>query len=211
VNRPGRAEGAHPGVQQEAAPVSCGWIAIALALCCVTGVARAESLFQEPAWRGFTADHKAYRAGDVLTVQVFEQSSASSSAETGTRRSNHLQAELSHGSNKVAQATLAASGDFDGGGRTQRASRLLTTVTVTVQEVLPGGQLRIAGTQAVTVNQEQQRVSIEGVVRPVDISDGNMVQSTRIAQARITYVGEGDLTERGRPAWWRRLLDGVGL
>jgi flagellar L-ring protein FlgH len=211
VSRPNGRQGAHPGVQLEGAAVSRGRIAIALALCCVTGLVRAESLFHEPAWRGFTADNKAFRPGDVLTVQVLEHSSASSSAETGTRRSNRLQAELSHGSNKVAQAALAASGDFDGGGRTQRASRLLTTVTVTVQEVLPGGQLRIAGTQAVTVNQEQQRVSLEGVVRPEDISDGNLVQSTRIAQARITYVGEGDLTERGRPAWWRRLLDGVGL
>ena len=93
----------------------------------------------------------------------------------------------------------------------RRASRLLTTVTVSVQEVLPGGQLRVAGTQSVTVNDELQRVTLEGIVRPADISDGNVVQSTRIAQARITYVGEGDLTERGRPAWWRRLLDALGL
>jgi flagellar L-ring protein precursor FlgH len=147
----------------------------------------------------------------VLTVLVLENASASSSADTGTRRTNQLQSELAHGSDKVAQSSLAVGGDFDGGGRTQRASRLLTTVTVTVQEVLPGGQLRIAGTQSLTVNEELQRVSLEGVVRSVDISDGNVVHSTRIAQARITYVGEGDLTERNRRAWWRRLLDAVGL
>jgi flagellar L-ring protein precursor FlgH len=180
-----------------------------LVLLCASG--HAQSLFREEAWRGLTADNKAYRPGDVLTVQVFENSSASSSAETGTRRDNRLQAELTHGSHKPSQAALAVAGEFDGGGRTQRASRLLTTVTVSVQEVLPGGQLRIAGTQSVTVNDELQRVTLEGIVRPVDISDGNVVQSTRIAQARITYVGEGDLTERGRPAWWRRLLDGLGL
>jgi flagellar L-ring protein precursor FlgH len=173
--------------------------------------AQAQSLFREETFRGLTADNRAYRPGDVLTVQVFENSSATSSAETGTRRSNHLQTELAHGSNKAAQASLAVAGDFDGGGRTQRASRLLTTVTVTVQEVLPQGQLRIAGTQSVTVNEEAQRVTLEGIVRPVDISDGNVVQSTRIAQARITYVGEGDLSDRNRRAWWRRLLDALGL
>lgn len=173
--------------------------------------AGAQSLFPQGGWRGFTADNKAYRPGDVLTVQVFENTSASSSAETGTRRTNRLAAELAHGSSKVAESSLAVSGDFDGGGRTQRASRLLTTVTVTVQEVLPGGQLRVAGTQAVTVNEEQQRVTLEGVVRPADISDGNVVQSTRIAEARITYDGEGDLTERNRRAWWRQLLDALGL
>lgn len=187
-------------------------ITLVAALQVATGpAAQAQSLFEEENWRGFTADNKAYRPGDVLTVQVLENSSATTSADTGTHRNNQLRAELAHGSNKVAQASLAASGDFDGGGRTQRASRLLATVTVTVQEVLPQGQLRIAGTQSVTVNEELQRVTLEGVVRPADISDGNVVQSTRIAQARITYVGEGDLTERNRRAWWRKLLDALGL
>src|SRR4029078_5709406 len=92
--------------------------------------AQGSSLYNESTFRPLTADNKAYRPGDVLTVQVFENSSASTSAETGTRRSNHLQAELAHGSNKTAQASLSVAGDFDGGGRTQRASRLLTTVTV---------------------------------------------------------------------------------
>jgi flagellar L-ring protein precursor FlgH len=189
-------------------------IALALLAACQlfpVPLARAQSLFQAETWHGFTADHKAYRPGDVLTVQVFENSSASTSADTGTRRANHLGAELAHGSNRVAQASLGVNGDFDGGGRTQRTSRLLATLSVVVQEVLPGGQLRVAGTQSVTVNEELQRVTLEGLVRPVDISDGNVVQSTRIAQARITYVGEGDLSERNRRAWWRKLLDALGL
>jgi flagellar L-ring protein precursor FlgH len=190
-----------------------GVATLLLALCTLAAApaSSAQSLFQEESWRGFTADNKAYRPGDVLTVQVFENSSASSSADTGTRRANHLGAELAHGSNRVAQASLGVNGDFDGGGRTQRASRLLATLSVVVQEVLPGGQLRVAGTQSVTVNEELQRVTLEGLVRPVDISDGNVVQSTRIAQARITYVGEGDVSERNRRAWWRKLLDALGL
>jgi flagellar L-ring protein precursor FlgH len=190
-----------------------GVATLLLALCTLAAApaSSAQSLFQEESWRGFTADNKAYRPGDVLTVQVFENSSASSSADTGTRRANHLGAELAHGSNRVAQASLGVNGDFDGGGRTQRASRLLATLSVVVQEVLPGGQLRVAGTQSVTVNEELQRVTLEGLVRPVDISAGNVVQSTRIAQARITYVGEGDVSERNRRAWWRKLLDALGL
>jgi flagellar L-ring protein precursor FlgH len=184
---------------------------LVIALCSAVLGAQGQSLFREETWRGLTTDNKAFRPGDVLTVQVFESSSATSSAETDTRRSNRLQAELAHGSSKVAEAALSVAGEFDGGGRTQRASRLLTTVTVTVQEVLPQGQLRIAGTQSIVVNEELQRVTLEGLVRPLDISDGNIVQSTRIAQARITYVGEGDLTERNRRAWWRRLLDALGV
>ena len=185
--------------------------AAVMAMGLLASVALAQSLFDERSWRGLTADDKAFRPGDVLTVQVLENSSGSSTADTGTRRNNRLQAELAHGSRTVAETQLVAGGDFDGGGRTQRSSRLLTTLTVVVQEVLPGGHLRVAGTQSVTVNEEAQTVTLEGVVRPSDISPGNVVQSPRIAQARITYVGEGDLTERSRRAWWRRLLDALGL
>lgn len=173
--------------------------------------AQTQSLYHEDSWRSLTADHKAFRPGDVLTVQVFENATASSTSDTGTRRNNRLQAELSHSGRVAAQTSLAVGGDFDGGGRTQRSSRLLTTVSVVVQEVLPTGQLRVAGAQSVRVNDELQTVTLEGLVRPVDISDGNVVQSTRVAAARITYQGEGDVADRGRRPWWRRLLDDVGL
>jgi flagellar L-ring protein precursor FlgH len=170
----------------------------------------AQSLFREEAWRGLTGDNKAFRAGDVLTVQVFENSSASTSADTDTRRVNRLSGELMYGS-RASHLALGLGSEFGGGGTTQRASRLLATLSVVVQEVLPGGQLRVAGTQDLTVNDESQKVRLEGVVRPVDITDGNVVQSTRIADARITYVGQGDITERGRRAWWRTLLDMLGF
>ncbi|TFY97088.1 flagellar basal body L-ring protein FlgH [Ramlibacter humi] len=186
-------------------------LAAALLAAAAFPAVRAQSLFREDTWRPLTGDNKAYRPGDVLTVQVYENSSAVSSADTGTRRNNNLNAELTHGARVVGESSARLGGDFDGGGRTQRTSRLLTTLTVTVQEVLPGGQLRVAGTQAVTVNNELQRVTLEGLVRPADISDGNVVQSTRIADARITYLGEGDISERQQRAWWRQLADFLGL
>lgn len=172
--------------------------------------ALAQSLFREEAWRGLTGDNKAFRAGDVLTVQVFENSSASTSADTDTRRINRLSGELLHGS-RTSHLSVGLGSEFGGGGSTQRTSRLLTTLTVLVQEVLPGGQLRVSGTQDLTVNDESQKVRLEGVVRPVDITDGNVVQSTRIADARITYIGQGDVTDRTRRAWWRTLLDMLGF
>lgn len=185
--------------------------ALLLAASAVLSVAQAQSLFNEGTWRPLTGDNKAFRPGDVLTVQVYENSSATTSADTGTRRNNSLGAELAHGATTVGQTSVRVGGDFDGGGRTQRTNRLLATLTVTVQEVLPGGQLRVAGTQAVTVNNELQKVTLEGLVRPVDISDGNVMQSTRIADARITYIGEGDLSERQQRSWWRSLADFLGF
>lgn len=180
-------------------------------LLALAGAAGAESLYREHSYRPLTADNKAFRVGDVLTVQVFENSSATTTAETGTRRKNSIGAALSHSSGTVAQTGIVANGDFDGGGRTQRTNRVLITVSVSVRNVLANGDLQIAGEQLLLVNNEQQRVTLEGRVRPQDVSDGNIVLSTRIADARITYLGEGEVSERQQRAWWRKLLDLAGL
>lgn len=175
------------------------------------GAANAASLYDEATFRALAADNKAHRIGDVLTVQVFENSSASTTADTDTRRKNNLNAELFHVSGRVAQTGIGVGGDFDGGGRTQRSNRVLITLSVSVREVLPNGDLRIAGEQFLLVNSEQQRVTLEGRVRPQDVSDGNVVMSTRLADARITYLGEGDVSQRQQRAWWRKVLDWVGM
>ncbi len=186
-------------------------LALVMALSAVAPVA-AESLYQEGSFRPLTADNKAFRVGDALTIQVFENSSASTSANTGTRRGNDIAGSVTHTGNKVVgQLGIGVTGEFDGGGKTQRANKLLATLTVTVQQVLPNGELKVAGEQLLTVNDELQKVNLEGRVRPQDISDGNVVLSTRLADARITYVGEGDVSDRARRSGWRRILDWLGL
>jgi flagellar L-ring protein precursor FlgH len=80
-----------------------------------------------------------------------------------------------------------------------------------VRDVLPNGDLLVGGEQLLAINDEQQKVVLQGRVRPQDISDGNVVLSTRLADASITYQGEGTLSERQQRAWWRKLLDWVGL
>ncbi len=184
---------------------------------CVTSMAaatlaRAESLYDENRYRALASDHKAFQVGDVLTVQVIENSSAATTTDTATQRKNNLSANVTYPRTGFqAGGTLAVSGDFDGGGTTQRTNRLLATLTVKVKEVLPNGDLKIAGEQLLTVNQEHHKVTVEGRVRPVDVSTDNVVLSTRLADARIDYVGQGDLSERQKRAWWRKLLDWVGF
>ena len=190
---------------------TAGFLSIALALTGLTADASATSLYNEAMFRPLTADNKAFRIGDVLTVQVFENSSATATADTGTHRKNNLNAELTHGSRRAAQTGIVAGGEFEGGGRTQRANRILITLSVSVTEVLGNGDLRIAGEQRLLVNQEQQKVTLEGRVRPQDVSDGNVIHSTRLADARITYLGEGEVSQRQQRAWWRKLLDWAGI
>jgi len=173
--------------------------------------AHAQSLYDEANFRPLTADNKAYKLGDIITVQVYENSSATTSSDTGTSRKNNLSAGVSRDGSQLKQIGASVSGDFDGGGKTQRANRLLATLTVTVKKVLANGDMLIGGEQSLTVNEEVQKVNIEGRIRPIDVSDGNVILSTRIADAKITYVGEGELTERQKRAWWRKFLDWFGL
>jgi flagellar L-ring protein precursor FlgH len=180
----------------------------------VTLSARAESLYNEGTFRPFTGDNRASRVGDLITVQVYENSSASSTTDTSTQRKNGMSASLGTSAingGRALSGSLAVGGDFDGGGTTQRANKLLATLTVSVREVLPNGDLKIAGEQLLTVNGEKHKVKIEGRVRPDDIAAGNVVLSTRLADARLVYAGDGELSERAKRSWWRRLLDALGF
>lgn len=185
---------------------------LAAALALLVPPARAEDLYDPSTFRPLASDDRAFRVGDALTVQVYESSSASSSTDTATQRRNNLSAsfELVDPSRRYG-GTLGVDGEFAGGGTTQRANRLLAVLTVTVREVLPNGELRVAGEQVLKVNEEKHRVVVEGRVRARDVSTDNVVLSTRLADARITYVGDGDLSSRQRRGWWRSFLDWVGF
>jgi flagellar L-ring protein precursor FlgH len=182
-----------------------------IALACQPQLASAQSLFDEKSFRPMTSDHKAFRVGDALTVQVIENATAAANADTGTRRGNKLSAEISRSRSLGEDIGIGVQGDFDGGGRTARAGKLAAQLSVTVREVLPNGDLRVAGDQVLTINDEQQRINIEGRVRVQDISDTNVVLSSRLAEARITYAGDGELADRQKPAWWRHMFDWMGL
>jgi flagellar L-ring protein precursor FlgH len=183
---------------------------LALAACLAACAAQADTLYQEETFRPLTADNKAFRVGDVITVQVFENASATTSADTDTRRKNAVSADLTQNA-KARGVALSTNGDFDGGGRTQRSNRVLITLSVSVRGLLPNGDLQVAGEQSLVINGEQQKVTLEGRVRPQDVSDGNVVLSTRLADARISYHGEGALTERQQRPWWRQFLDWAGF
>lgn len=184
------------------------WSACALF---AAGAALGESLYREDTFRPLAGDSKAFRVGDAITVQVMENSSASTTTDTNTQRRNALNANLQTLPARNRGFSLNMGGEFDGGGTTQRANRLLATLTVTVRDVAPNGELRIAGEQLLRVNEELHRVNLEGRVRPQDVSDGNVVLSTRIADAQIVYVGEGDLSERQRRGLWRSVMDWLGF
>jgi len=171
-----------------------------------------ESLYREGGYQALTSDHKAFRVGDVITVQVYENSSASTSTDTSTQRKNNVNGSIGRlSSGRQVGGNIGLGSNFDGGGTTQRTNKLLVTLTVSVRQVLPNGDLQVAGEQLLTINDEQHKVALEGRVRSQDISTDNTVQSIRLADAKISYVGEGSISDRQQRAWWNKLLDWLGF
>ena len=182
-----------------------------LALTLTAAGSRAESLYDPGLYRSLGTDRKAARIGDVLTIQVVETSSASSAADTSTGRKSSIDAEFRLTRRPTTAGGLEVDSDFEGGGKTQRSGRLLAQMSVSVVDLAPNGDLYVRGDQLLTVNDEQQKIHVKGRVRPQDISPGNVVLSTRLAEAEIIYMGEGELAGRQRPAWWNRFLNWLGF
>ncbi len=175
---------------------------------------RAESLYREESFRPLTADHRAYRVGDALTVLVFENSSASSSADTTTEKQGGIGASIETvglGKKPTVSAKANLNDSFEGKGSIQRSGKLLAQLTVSVKAVAPNGDLLVAGTQLIEVNDEKQNIVLEGRVRPVDVSESNTVLSSRLADAKISYLGDGILGEKQRPGFLTRVLTWLGI
>jgi flagellar L-ring protein precursor FlgH len=148
--------------------------------------------------------------GEVLTIMVYENASATSSADTGTARDTSVGMGIALPNwNKSASAT--ANNDFNGTGRTQRAGQVLAQITVLVREVLPNGDLIVRGEQLLEINGEKQTIRAEGRVRPRDVAENNVVLSSRLAEAKLSFAGDGVLGDMQRPRWWQRLLGLFGI
>jgi len=171
---------------------------------------------------GMVEDFKARSRGDTVTVVITETASASKEATTGTSRKTELAAGIPNLLGLETKMTgiskwmdldklLSAntSSKFDGSGSTTRKENLNATITAQVVDVLANGNLLIEGRRNVMVNNEDQIIVLEGVVRPKDISADNIVSSAHIADARITYSGKGIISDRQRPGWLMNIVDKV--
>lgn len=165
---------------------------------------------------------KARRVGDIVTVRIVESSSASNKATTSTARDSSVSGQIESffgyenkfpdsrdSFNPFGQVKAGLTNDFEGDGETTRSGDLTGYVSARVTGITASGNLMIAGFREVTVNNEQQIISLTGVVRPKDITPENVVLSTYVADARIVYSGAGIINDKQRPGWLARTLDQV--
>jgi len=172
--------------------------------------ALAESLYQENGYRSMVSDVKAFRPGDSLTVLIVENSTAQATTDTSSNRNQSLGFDITDTQHLPRTANVKTNNEFDNTGATQRSGKLLASISVTVMAVTPNGELQVSGEQRIKVNNEMQHIKLEGRVRPYDIN-ANTVPSTRLADAKISYIGDGDLSDRQRPSWWMRVLTWIGF
>lgn len=170
---------------------------------------------------GIFADMKGTTVGDIITVVISENASASKEAKTQTGRNSTMSAGITNlfgleteigdfiGGNPSSIVNASAGSEFDGSGKTERKEALTATLTTQVVEILPNGNLRIEGNKTVTVNREMQIVELSGIVRPSDVSARNLVDSQNVLNARISYVGKGVISDKQQQGWLVQVLDQV--
>lgn len=175
-----------------------------------SSVAYSENLYNADTYRALASDRRAYRIGDVLTVLILETSSASASAGTNTDKANDVGINFSSpNSNKSYAFDIGE--NFDGGGKIARTGKLLAQISVTVSSIYQNGDFEVTGDQDIEINGEKQTINIKGRVRPVDIDEKNTVLSNKIANAAITYVGNGVLADSQHKGWLSRIITLLGL
>ncbi len=141
-------------------------------------------------WLG---DRRQLRVGDLITIVVDEQTRANEQVST-VANNNRKQAGSLTG--QIMPAKLSSIGiGYDAtssnGGTTGRAGGLSATVTARITEIEPSGVAHITGTRLVVIDGRKQEISLTGLIRSQDVVSGNLVASSRIAEANISYKGKG--------------------
>jgi flagellar L-ring protein precursor FlgH len=162
------------------------------------------------------ADLKARRVGDVLTIRLTESTNASKSAATKTAKTTGVSMTGPTVLGKTFTAggvplstTLNSADSFDGEGSSTQGNSLAGSLTVTVMEVQPNGNLVVQGDKTLKLNQGDEFVHVSGVVRRADIATDNTVTSDKVADAHISYSGRGVIDSANTMGWLAKFFNSM--
>jgi len=159
------------------------------------------------------SDQRAMRVDDILTIIIEESAKAGSQSNTNTSKENSM--DLDGGGTGVLGfiPRFGASGgskvNYGGKGGTSRQGSLAATISARVVEVLDNGNLIIEGSKVVEINEEKEIIKLTGMVRPADILKNNVIYSSSIADAEITYTGKGVANTGQRPGFLARFINWI--
>ncbi|MGH9485780.1 MAG: flagellar basal body L-ring protein FlgH [Terriglobales bacterium] len=159
-----------------------------------------------------SSDFKAQRVNDLLTINIVEATQAAGTGTVSAKRGFTGNSGISvFGSTASGLTTLLAptsNTDLEGQAATASSSQLTTSLTGRVVDVLPNGFLVVQAVRTISMNEQQQTVVVNGVVRPADIAPDNSVLSTQVGELEVDVLGKGVLSDTTRPVtgWLHFLL-----
>lgn len=173
------------------------------------------SIFQADNDQTLFDDPIARRIGDILTIVLVENTNATKSAVTTTKKTTSeamaaptlLGAPLTLHGRALLNNSLNDASTFDGEGNSAQSNQLTGSISVTVAKRLANGNLLVRGQKWIQINQGREYVRIQGIVRPIDIGQDNTVPSTSVADATIEYGGQGTLNDANSKGWLARFFD----
>ncbi|MEY9179290.1 flagellar L-ring protein precursor FlgH [Bradyrhizobium sp. USDA 326] len=161
-------------------------------------------------------DPRARRTGDVVTVIISMQDKAKLDNKTGRSRDSQVKFGLDWlmdiagwSDTGQANANLSTNTQIKGNGQIDRTEDIKLSIAAIVTDVLPNGNMMISGSQEFRVNTEMRVLNVGGIVRPRDISRTNTISYEKIAEARVSYGGRGNLSDVQQPGWGHRIYDAV--
>lgn len=163
-------------------------------------------------------DRTARRVGDTVVIRLVESTAATKSATTNVNKSSNIQLEnpilfgASFGNPALAASknnyatTISGERELGGEGASDQSNSLTGNLSAVVVGVYPNGNLAIRGEKMLTLNQGEEVVQISGVIRPEDIAGDNSILSSQVADAKITYAGNGALADANTISWLGRFF-----
>ena len=170
------------------------------------------SIYQAGVSRTLFEDRRARYVGDTLTITIAETTSASTASNTKASRAGSISASVPTvsglpGKSLQGLALDASSSNTLAGKGDAAANNVFTgTITVTVIEVLPNGNLLVSGEKQVSIGAGTEYIRLSGIVNPYFISAANSISSANVADARIEYKESGVISEAQVMGWLARFF-----
>jgi flagellar L-ring protein FlgH len=173
------------------------------------------------------ADRKAFRVHDIVTINITESATATSTGSkaltesdqstfgpgvfTQTSNPNSVLSRLTNNVNDVAGIGFGQTSNstYAGQGQSSRAENFTTSVSARIVKVLNNGNYFVSGKRELLINGEKQIMQISGVIRPYDIAQNNTIPSSKIADAKILYRTEGDVERATQKGWASKMLAAI--
>jgi flagellar L-ring protein precursor FlgH len=170
------------------------------------------AIYQTAAVQPLFEDRRARRVGDIITINLVENTSAQKASNASATRGS----SMTGGITTATRVPLSGLGgmnidagvdsEFAGKGAAAANNAFTGTITVTVIDVYANGNLLVSGEKQIAINQGNEYIRFSGVINPNNVTGSNTVQSTQVADARIEYKGSGYIDESQQMGWMQRFF-----